>query len=373
MTTTAAPCAIAHVAEDVFPGHPDRIADAVAERIVDEALALHPDALVGVEVAVHRTAVFVTGCVAGCVPPALALDELVREEVAAAGYTGRWAFEPAVAHDLDQRRFAPGEQEIRRFSDDQNVVVGHAEGSGATGWLPPAPFAARRLREALVALRHEHADLLGPDGKVLVRLDERDGRYRWARVNVSLHHAPRAGDYETLYRLVWPVLERVSAELDPALPGLAGGLDDDVLHLNGAGDFSCGGTFGDNGLSGKKLVVDAYGPSVPIGGGALCGKDPHKVDRLGALLARQLALRLVRDGGAGAARVVLGWLPGAEASDTLHALVDGEQWPEQRIRAAIPVPDLSIEASFQRLELAGVRWVEVMRRGYFGNDWAWEA
>jgi hypothetical protein len=114
-----------------------------------------------------------------------------------------------------------------------------------------------------------------------------------------------------------------------------------VLYLNGAGDFSCGGTFGDNGLSGKKLVVDGYGPSVPIGGGALCGKDPHKVDRLGALAARQLAVRLVRDAGAGSARVMLGWLPGAQGPDTVYAVVDGDHWPEARIRAAVTVPDPS--------------------------------
>ena len=205
-----------------------------------------------------------------------------------------------------------------------------------------------------------------------MRIDEEDGAFRWGRVNVSLHHAPGAGDHESLYRLVWPVLEQLSEELDAALPGIAAGVPDDVLYLNGAGDFSCGGTFGDNGLSGKKLVVDGYGPGVPIGGGALCGKDPHKVDRIGALAARQLAVRLVRDAHARSARVTLGWLPGAETPDTLHALVDGEPWAEPRIRAAIAVPDLSIEGTFQRLELAGVRWVNVMRRGYFGNHWAWE-
>ena len=173
--------------------------------------------------------------------------------------------------------------------------------------------------------------------------------------------------------LVWPALERVSERLEAALPGISASLDEDVLYLNGAGDFSCGGTFGDNGLSGKKLVVDGYGPGVPIGGGALCGKDPHKVDRLGALAARQLAVRLVSDAGAGSARVTLGWLPGAEAPDTIHAAVDGEDWPEARIGSAIAVADLSIESAFQRLELAGARWVEVMRRGYFGNAWQWES
>ncbi len=82
------------------------------------------------------------------------------------------------------------------------------------------------------------------------------------------------------------------------------------ILVNGAGNFECGGPMGDNGLSGKKLVVDAYGPRVPIGGGALSGKDFYKVDRAGAIAARRLALAVVRGGGAPEATVELLWRPG---------------------------------------------------------------
>ena len=88
--------------------------------------------------------------------------------------------------------------------------------------------------------------------------------------------------------------------------------------LNGAGEFAIGGPDGDNGLSGKKLVIDHYGPGVPIGGGALAGKDPHKVDKCGALRARQLAKRLVRKG-VDEARVILGWAPGGDAPFLIEA------------------------------------------------------
>ena len=70
--------------------------------------------------------------------------------------------------------------------------------------------------------------------------------------------------------------------------------DGNQVSVNGGGDFDVGGPWGDNGLSGKKLVLDSYGPSVPIGGGAWSGKDPHKIDRSGGLFARYLALRAVR-------------------------------------------------------------------------------
>ncbi len=284
-----------------------------------------------------------------------------------------WEWDRAIpVADLDLGPLADDERRIRRYSDDQNIVVGHAEGSEGTAWLPAAPFAVRRLRERLVGLRGEAPGRLGPDGKVLIRIDECDGRYAWGRINVSLHHAPGAGGYEELYALLLPALAAESEALDAALPGLGESFDAELVHLNGAGDFSCGGTFGDNGLSGKKLVVDGYGPGVPIGGGALCGKDPHKVDRVGAVAARQLAVRLVRDAGAGSATVLLGWLPGQERPEPIVARVDGEEWDDARVRRAIAVPDLSIESIFQRFELASVRWVDRMRDGYFGSGAAWE-
>jgi S-adenosylmethionine synthetase len=343
MTTTATPVRT-HLAEDVLPGHPDRVADTIAESIVDQAVAWDDQALVGVEVAVHREAVFVTGRVAGTRvfgntqwhPVELDLKKIVRKVFTAAGYTGQWAVKANVVTDLDLGRLDGEEREIRQYADDQNLVVGYAEASEATGYLPAGPFAARRIRERLTVLGAAHRDLLGPDGKVLIRLEEHDGAYRWRTLNVSLHHARGATDYETLYALVLPALEQASSSLEDALPGLAASFDDELVHLNGAGDFSCGGTFGDNGLSGKKLVVDGYGPGVPIGGGALCGEDPHKIDRIGALSARQLAVRLVRDAAAGRARVTLGWLPGRSTPDVLIAEVDGVEWSEARIQAAIP-------------------------------------
>ncbi len=92
----------------------------------------------------------------------------------------------------------------------------------------------------------------------------------------------------------------------------------------GAGMFVSGGPNGDNGLSGKKLVVDAYGPTVPIGGGAWSGKDFRKVDRIGGMLARELALAAVAEAGAGEAQVTLEYIPGCEGPVHVGVLIDGK-------------------------------------------------
>ncbi len=377
-----------HLAEDILPGHPDRLCDAIAERIVDAAVALDPRALVGVEVAVFRTMIIVTGRIAAgddALGPHIPLEQIAADAFTAAGYRGPWVLSPQLPpgaelpeenllrfhHELELGPLSPEERSIRGFADDQNVVVGHAAGSEATGWLPPGPFVARRLREALEAVSQREALRIGPDGKVLVRFRERDGRFRWSHCNVAVQHARGVG-YDALHALVLPALQEAVRDLDAALPGLAASFRPEAIRLDGGGDFSCGGPNGDNGLSGKKLVVDHYGPGVPIGGGALCGKDPHKVDRAGALRARQIAVRIVRDTEAREATVRLGFFPGLTEPAWLDALVDGKWWDGERIAGAVDVPDLSLEGTVRDLELAWTSWSETLGTGYMGRGRAWE-
>jgi len=358
-----------HIAEDVLPGHPDRLADAVAEAIVDRAVASHRDALVGVEVAVHRRAVFITGRIAAS---SMSHDwaGLVDRVYASAGV--REEKRPTrVETELDVGLLMPDEQAIRRFSDDQSITVGYACGSEATGYLPAGVHAVRAMRGALRRVQQSCPDRLLADGKVLVRLREEQGRYVWERCNVSIHHVEGVG-FEELHERLVPALACTAVELDSALPGSAESWSSECVRLNGAGDFTCGGTEGDNGLSGKKLAVDFYGPMVPLGGGAMCGKDPHKVDRVGALRARQIAVRLVRDAGANEATVWLSWLPGLEAPDSLIAKVDSEWWNEQQIRRGVSVPDLSVEGTFRDLELKQVSWEGRLKEGTFGQRQLYE-
>jgi S-adenosylmethionine synthetase len=359
-----------HIAEDVLPGHPDRLADAVAESIVDLAVARDPDALVGVEVGVHKRKVFVTGRIATMPSRMVPWGTVVRGVYERAGVAEeKWPTRVETEVDLDP--LLPDERAIRRFSDDQSITVGHATGNAGTSYLPAGVHAARTMKQVLSDVRSTCPDRLLADGKVLVRLREERGRFVWERCNVSIHHAEGV-EFEELHARLIPALTCAAEKLDAALPGSAESWAAECVRLNGAGDFTCGGTDGDNGLSGKKLAVDFYGPMTPLGGGAMCGKDPHKVDRVGALRARQIAVRLVRDAGAGGATVWLSWLPGLEVPDSLIANVDGEWWDEQRVRRSVSVPDLSIDGSFRDLELQRVGWEGVVSEGAFGHTRPWE-
>lgn len=307
-------------AEYVSPGHPDRLADAIAEGIVTAALQQQPDALVGVEVAVHRHHVFVDGRIAAG-PSPVDVAGIVRTTYQNAGYGPVWGPDPAtltLSTDLCEEELPAAESDIRPFSDDQNIVIGYACGDATTNFLPTAHWVAGELgRRICAALRSDPAlsATFGPDFKILVLLDQdaRTRRIQWRRLVLSVLHRPGLTS-EAQHRHVVPVIAGILRELEVAgLKGVASTFSTAILTLNGAGDFILGGPHGDNGLSGKKLVIDHYGPSIPIGGGALSGKDPHKVDKCGALRARQLAKQLVR-GGVDEALVTLAWAPGAEAS-----------------------------------------------------------
>jgi len=355
-------------AEDILPGHPDRVCDAVAESLVALACRADSDALVGVEVALHRSMLLITGRVAAHDQHTGAgiridhddLQRLVDSAFRTAGYEGHWAHPVQVHADLDVGDLDDDERSIRKYSDDQGIAVGFAT-PATSSKLPLEHVLARTCKNALAALRAAHADLLGPDGKVLVSLHQERSGLSFAHLNVAIQHVPGVG-FVDLYDLLYPAMRDAVQHCGLVVPERS-----EWLRLNGIGDFTCGGPMGDNGLSGKKLVVDHYGPQVPIGGGAICGKDAHKPDRVGALRARQVAVRLCEATGQ-TARVSLGYLPGLATPDRLDALLgDGRLLTTRDIERLVHVPDLSLAGSAQDLELATIPWREAMREGYFGN------
>ena len=367
-------------AEYVSPGHPDRLADAIAESIVTAAVRQKPDALVGVEVAVHTDCVFVDGRIAAGSQP-VDIEKIVRDVYRAAGYGGSWNPEPGkirVTTDLCQEALSAEESDIRPFSDDQNIVIGYACGDERTNYLPAAHWVSGELGRRLFARLRSDADLsaiFGPDFKILASLKVTPGetRVEWHRLILSIQHLPKL-PYERQHRILLPLLEQILKDLEAGgLEGAASTFTPDKLILNGAGEFAIGGPEGDNGLSGKKLVIDHYGPGVPIGGGALAGKDPHKVDKCGALRARQLAKKLVR-GGVDEARVTLGWAPGGDAPFLIEASTTQGGVSLQVPRQELP-PDewFRIGAIVGDLELTERDWATDLRAGYFCQPGApWE-
>lgn len=332
-------------AEFVFPGHPDKLCDAIADAIVAAARAREERALVGVEVAIHRSAVVVTGRVACHEAESIDVDGLVREVYRSAGYGPDWRPAPEELNVDVQLCLGPledGEAEFREASDDQAICTGYAINIPETNYLPPEQWLVRRLSQRLHALRLEQPHLaLGPDGKVLILLRE-SGRSWWLEAfSCSLQQRADASDV-ALHRAVRKSLEQEMQQAAGALPGLSHVVPDDIT-VNGAGAFEVGGPEGDNGLSGKKLVVDAYGPRIAIGGGAWSGKDFFKPDRAGGIHARRLAKLAVKTGLCEEAVATLVWFPGDRTPRVLPLSVNGQQQVDAS--GLMQLLDLSLERS----------------------------
>ena len=371
-------------AEFVLPGHPDKLCDAAVDAIVDfvrrgrepcfdgdpRACTGDPDGQCGLEASNIFGSLYLTGRVAAREDLLYCLDiqELVRDVYASAGY-GRdsagceWKPHPdslAVVTNLCRGAFTEGEREMRHLSDDQAICVGYANSFHETNYLPPAHWLARRIGRNLSALRQERgAGQVGPDGKVVVRVETDDVSWRPVHVSVSLHHHQGSD---------WLFLRELAEE---AVVEACGRSSMPTVELNGAGMFIAGGPMGDNGLSGKKLVVDAYGPTVPIGGGAWSGKDFHKVDRLGGLLARHLALAAVRRGVGSEALVTLEYIPGCDRPIGIDLVANGRSIGGDvlSLLGDPPVENMEVWKSFVSAE---IELPELARWGHQVPGLPWE-
>ena len=198
---------------------------------------------------------------------------------------------------------------------------------------------------------------LGPDGKLALLFDA--GPKALAGFTASVQQAV-GGDEIELNRAVRLCVAEELANSVASIPGLHSELPES-FHVNGAGNFEVGGPEGDNGLSGKKLVVDAYGPRVPIGGGALSGKDFFKADRAGAILARRLAKAVVMSGAAPECVATLAIAPGDRAFRIVSLVGAGATLDPRRWAGLI---DLSLLKAGERC--AGTPALpELARYGHF--------
>jgi S-adenosylmethionine synthetase len=353
-----------YAAEFVLPGHPDKICDAIADALVQEACKREKRALCGVEVAIHRASVFITGRIACKEAESIPIDRIARDVLDSAGYGKEWQPDRdslQVETELCLGPLDEGESEFRAVSDDQSIITGYANDLPGTNFLPPEHWLAYRLSGAMEGLRLGQPELLlGPDGKVTVIYERDNDRSRVVGFSTSLQQKV-SGPAIELHRAVLTVLKNELAAAAVALPGFDPAVPDDV-HVNGAGNFEVGGPEGDNGLSGKKLVVDAYGPRVPIGGGALSGKDFYKADRAGGILARRLAKAVVLTGAARECTVTLAFLPGAEQGRVISLLDEDRHKLEcERWSGLI---NLSLAAAGDRYT-GTENLIDVARHGHF--------
>ena len=358
--------------ESVTEGHPDKIADQVSDAVLDAVLAKDPTGRVACECLLTTGLVLVAGEIT--TRAVVDYPTVVRNTIKELGYTdARYGLDyescsvltaiheqsPDIAMGVD-----PG------GAGDQGMMIGYA--SDESEELMPLPILlAHKLTRRLTQCRKEGLlEYLRPDGKSQVTVEyEGDRPVRVDTVVISAQHAEQV----PMEQLRLDVMEQV---IKPVLPSH---LSDRRVkfHVNPTGRFVCGGPHGDTGLTGRKIIVDTYGGVGRHGGGAFSGKDPSKVDRSAAYMARYIAKNLVAAELARRAEVQLAYAIGvAEPVSVMVNTFDTGAMPEDRlvelVRDTFSLTPLRI---IDHLQLRRPIYRRTAAYGHFGRtepEFTWE-
>ncbi len=360
--------------ESVTEGHPDKIADQISDSVLDACLTEDPMSRVACETLTCTGLVMIAGEIT--TKAYVDLQTLVRGTITSIGYDNAlYGFDAntcAVISSINKQSGDIAMGVDTGGAGDQGMMFGYA--CNETAELMPTPILlAHKLTMRLAeARKHGKLPYLRPDGKsqVTVEYDEHKKPVRVDAVVVSTQHSETVTNDE----LRSDILKHVIQAVIPAHL-----LDADTkYHINPTGRFVIGGPMGDTGLTGRKIIVDTYGGMGRHGGGAFSGKDPTKVDRSAAYMARHIAKNVVAAGLADRCEVQLAYAIGV--AEPVSVLVD--TFKTEKVDPVI-IPDL-IRAHFkltpkgiiESLNLRRPIYEKTAAYGHFGRndpDFTWEA
>ncbi len=312
-------------AESVSPKHPDKLCDQISDAILDGYLAIDPDARVAIEAAGGHGQVFVLGEVTA--KAKVDIEPIVKR----------------LAGDVELRtKIVHQSPEIAAGVDtggagDQGIMVGYATSETAE-LLPLEVVLARQLNRYL----YEHWPF---DGKTQVTL--KDGKI--VALVASFQHA-KSNDLQMAIN-DWLKDKPHAGKV--------------AIYANPAGKWDQGGFDADSGLTGRKLVIDNYGPQIPVGGGAFSGKDPSKVDRSGAYMARRIVVDYLRKSGAREVYCYLAYAIGVAKPLEAVIRIDGET-------REVKGYNLTPKGIIDYLDLKKPQYEQTARYGHFGHGFAWD-
>ncbi len=369
--------------ESVTEGHPDKICDNISDAVLDAILAQDPMGRVACETTATTGVVTVMGEIT--TNAQIDITSIVRKVVCDIGYdSSEYGFDgnscavytildkqsPDIAMGVNNALEGREQNANDTGAGDQGMMFGYA--CTETPELMPMPISlAHKLAKKLTEVRKSgELNYLLPDGKTQVTVEYDNGKpTRVDTVVVSSQHK----DSVTLEKIRADVIEKV---VKPTIPAEL--LDEETkYYVNPTGRFTVGGPMGDSGLTGRKIIVDTYGGYSRHGGGAFSGKDPTKVDRSAAYMARYVAKNIVAAGLAERAEVQFAYAIGV--ARPVSVMVDtfgtGKAEDEKIAEAVCKVFDLRPAAIIKALDLRKPQYKQLAAYGHMGREElgvAWE-
>ncbi len=365
--------------ESVSEGHPDKICDQISDAVLDACLNDDPESHVACEAFTTTGMVLVGGEIT--TSTYVDIQEVARGVAKRIGYTDpsygldyeSMSVMNAIhsqSPDINQGVSGKGLYEGEQGAGDQGMMFGFA--CDETPELMPAPimYAHKLLLRATECRKNGLITWMRPDSKSQVTVEYEDNRpARVHTVVLSQQHDDNVGYDELRETIIKKVIRPV---LEPT-----GLLDDDTQYfINPTGRFVIGGPHGDSGLTGRKIIVDTYGGMGRHGGGAFSGKDPTKVDRSGAYMARYVAKNIVAAGLAKRCELEVSYAIGVPFPISVTVDTFGTAAvPETAIEAAVQkVFDLTPAGLIRMLDLKKPIYQQTAAYGHFGRDhFSWEA
>lgn len=362
--------------ESVTEGHPDKICDQISDAILDDMLSQDPESRVAVETLTTTGMVVVVGEVA--TKGYSDIQKIVRQTLKKIGYTNpEFGIDcgdagvlvsihdqsPDIAQGVDEK------ENKDQGAGDQGMMYGFA--INETQELMPLPIIlAHKLTKKLAQVRKSgEIEHIGPDGKSQVTVEYEDGKpKRIDTVVISTQHTNEIAEKVLKDEIISKVIKPVCKDI----------MDEKTkIFVNPTGKFVIGGPEGDSGLTGRKIIVDTYGGVGRHGGGAFSGKDPSKVDRSGAYMARYVAKNIVAAGLADKCEIQISYAIGvAKPTSIFVDTFRTNKIPEEKIVELVEKNfDFRPKAIIDALKLKRPIYFKTAAYGHFGRknpDFTWE-
>lgn len=361
--------------ESVTEGHPDKMADQISDAILDAILKKDPQARVACETFITNTNIVIGGEITTTAN--IDYEQVAREVIKNIGLVDESTGVSYESYNVEIL-ISTQSPDINQGVDlangeigagDQGIMFGYATNE-TDEYMPTPLHYAHQLARQLAKVRKDGTlSYLRPDGKtqVSVEYDENKNVKRISGIVVSTQHSEDVSQAQIREDIINHVIK-------PIIPSNL--LDDNTdYHINPTGKFVIGGSIGDAGLTGRKIIVDTYGGSAAHGGGAFSGKDYTKVDRSAAYMARYLAKNVVASGICDRCQIQLAYVIGLTQPMSVNVNCFGTNKVDEKsiVKAILDNFDLSPKGIIDKLELMKPIYFKTSTYGHFGDPhFSWE-